>query len=68
MSVTESNRNAVTINSDNINSILGSNELVFVNFYADWCHFSQILKPIFDETATKVKNTFPDDAPCKASG
>ena len=39
--------------------ILASNELVFVNFYADWCRFSQMLQPIFDDTAKKVKELFP---------
>lgn len=28
-----------------------SNEVVFVNFYADWCRFSQLLMPIFEEAS-----------------
>ncbi|KAL5005569.1 hypothetical protein ScPMuIL_016727 [Solemya velum] len=43
----------------NVNDLLSNNELVFVNFYADWCRFSQILAPVFDETATKIKEEFP---------
>lgn len=39
----------------------GNNELVFINFYADWCRFSNILAPTWDETADKVKEAFPDD-------
>lgn len=35
------------------------NELVFVNFYADWCRFSNLLAPIFDEAAENVKKEFP---------
>lgn len=31
-----------------------SNELVFINFYAEWCRFSNLLQPIFDEAADKV--------------
>lgn len=31
-----------------------SNELVFLNFYAEWCRFSNILAPIFNEAADKV--------------
>lgn len=37
-----------------------SNELVFINFYADWCRFSNLLAPIFDEVADKVNAEFPD--------
>lgn len=33
-----------------------SNELVFLNFYAEWCRFSNILAPIFNEAADKVSN------------
>ena len=36
-----------------------THELVFVNFYADWCRFSQILKPVFEEAGKKVKELFP---------
>lgn len=34
-------------------------ELVFLNFYADWCRFSQILAPIFEESYKKVLEEFP---------
>lgn len=40
--------------------ILASNELVVINFYADWCRFSNLLQPIFDEGADKVKEAFPE--------
>lgn len=36
-----------------------SNELVFINFYADWCRFSNMLAPVFDEAADKVTAEFP---------
>jgi len=49
----------VQLNANNIQDILNHNELVFVNFYADWCRFSNILAPIFDETAQKVAEEFP---------
>lgn len=39
---------------------LASNELVFINFYADWCRFSNMLGPIFDEAADKVSEAFPN--------
>ena len=34
-------------------------ELVLINFYADWCRFSNMLAPIFDEAADKVSSEFP---------
>lgn len=51
---------AVQLNSENLDMTLASNELVFINFYAEWCRFSNILQPIFDEAADKVKEAFPD--------
>ena len=35
-------------------------ELVLINFYADWCRFSNMLAPIFDEAADKVAAEFPE--------
>lgn len=35
--------------SQNYNDLTSQHELVFINFYADWCRFSQILAPIFEE-------------------
>lgn len=34
--------------------VVGSKDIVFLNFYADWCRFSQMLKPIFDKAADKL--------------
>lgn len=51
----------VQFTSSNINDILASYELVFINFYADWCRFSQILAPIYEEAAAKVIEEFPTD-------
>lgn len=39
---------------------LASNELVIINFYADWCRFSGILTPIFEEAAEKVSSFYPN--------
>lgn len=39
--------------------ILAQNQIVFVNFYADWCRFSQILKPIFEEASEQFKDNAP---------
>lgn len=41
-------------------SLSASNEIVFLNFYADWCRFSNILMPVFDDAADKVALEFPD--------
>lgn len=49
----------VQLTSDNFDTIVSQNELVFINFYADWCHFSNILAPIFEEASTKVADEFP---------
>nr|XP_053645345.1 endoplasmic reticulum resident protein 44-like isoform X1 [Cherax quadricarinatus] len=51
---------ALQLDSSNFDSIIGNNELVFINFYADWCRFSNILAPTWDETADKVQEIFPD--------
>lgn len=40
--------------------VTASNELVFINFYAEWCRFSSLLAPIFDEAADKVVAEFPE--------
>lgn len=50
---------ALQLNSQNFDSQLSSNELVFVNYYANWCRFSQMLEPIFDEFADKIASEFP---------
>lgn len=54
------NSGAVQLNSQNIDTILATNELVFINFYADWCRFSSLLAPVFDEAADKVHGEFKE--------
>ncbi|BFF94928.1 endoplasmic reticulum resident protein 44-like [Drosophila madeirensis] len=51
--------NVTQISEANINSTLSSNEVLFLNFYADWCHFSKRLAPIFEHAATQLKLEFP---------
>ncbi|KAA0183445.1 hypothetical protein HAZT_HAZT002783 [Hyalella azteca] len=34
--------------------------MVMLNFYADWCRFSQMLSPVWDELADKVNAQFPE--------
>ena len=38
--------------------VTAENEFVFINFYADWCRFSNMLAPIWDEAADKVAGEF----------
>ena len=45
---------------NNIYLLAASNELVFINFYAEWCRFSNLLQPVFDQAADKVKEEFPE--------
>lgn len=37
-----------------------SHEVVFINFYADWCRFSQILAPVFEDAFQNVLKEFPE--------
>lgn len=54
------NSGAVQLDSSNMDKTLGDNELVMLNFYADWCRFSNMLAPIWDEAADKVAQEFPN--------
>ena len=40
------------------NKLLRTYEFLFVNFYADWCRFSQALEPNWRLTAHKVVNYY----------
>lgn len=51
---------AVSLTNDNLDGLISQNQLVFLNFYTDWCRFSQILAPVFDEAATKINQEFPE--------
>lgn len=44
------------MDESNFDGALNQHELVIVNFYADWCRFSQHLKPTFLETSDKFKD------------
>ncbi|XP_066997869.2 endoplasmic reticulum resident protein 44 [Anabrus simplex] len=54
------NSGAVQLNQGNLDTILASNELVIINFYADWCRFSNMLAPVFDDAADKVAEEFKE--------
>jgi endoplasmic reticulum resident protein 44 len=49
---------AVSLTQENFDKYVEKHDLVFLNFYADWCRFSQILGPIFDEAAETIAKEF----------
>lgn len=49
-----------SLDSGNIDDILNNAGVALVNFYADWCRFSQMLHPIFEEASNIVREEFPD--------
>jgi len=51
---------ATVLDTTNIDTVLAGNELVLLNFYADWCRFSNMLAPIWDEAADKIASELPD--------
>ncbi|KAH7702252.1 Thioredoxin family protein, partial [Aphelenchoides avenae] len=53
------NAEVVPLTSSNVDSILAQNEVIFVNFYADWCRFSQNLKPIYEKASERFKTNPP---------
>ncbi|XP_072034842.1 endoplasmic reticulum resident protein 44-like [Amphiura filiformis] len=56
------------LNSANFDQVVQSNEVVFVNFYANWCRFSQMLKPIWEEAAKATKSEFPEEGRVALAG
>ncbi|XP_043200257.1 endoplasmic reticulum resident protein 44-like isoform X2 [Amphibalanus amphitrite] len=52
---------AVQFTSENFDKTIASTELVFVNFYADWCHFSNMLSPVWDKAADLVTEKLGSD-------
>lgn len=53
-----SSEHTLELHKGNIDTALASNDIVFVNFYANWCRFSQMLKPIFEDAARTIKEQF----------
>lgn len=58
MPLTASAGQVVPMTSQNYNELTSQHELVFINFYADWCRFSQILTPIFEEAYANLLKEF----------
>ncbi|PKU48861.1 hypothetical protein llap_832 [Limosa lapponica baueri] len=40
--------------------VIHNADVALVNFYADWCRFSQMLHPIFEEASNVIKEEYPD--------
>ncbi|XP_022048688.1 endoplasmic reticulum resident protein 44 [Acanthochromis polyacanthus] len=49
-----------SLDTNNIDDVLNNAGVALVNFYADWCRFSQMLHPIFEEASNIVREEFPD--------
>ncbi|XP_060937634.1 endoplasmic reticulum resident protein 44 [Limanda limanda] len=49
-----------SLDSGNIDDVLNNAAVALVNFYADWCRFSQMLHPIFEEASNTVREEFPE--------
>ncbi|KAM4026843.1 endoplasmic reticulum resident protein 44 [Anomaloglossus baeobatrachus] len=50
----------INLESGNIDDTLGNADVALVNFYADWCRFSQMLHPIFEEASNIINEEYPD--------
>jgi endoplasmic reticulum resident protein 44 len=52
----------------NLNDLFfaASHDVVFINFYADWCRFSNMLEPIWNEAADKLKEELGPELSGKA--
>lgn len=49
---------ALQITSANYQDLLNNNKIVLINFYADWCMFSQQLAPIFHKSAELIHEEY----------
>eukprot|EP00071_Canis_lupus_P047174 XP_022280731.1 endoplasmic reticulum resident protein 44 [Canis lupus familiaris] len=50
-----------SLDTENIDDILNNADVALVNFYADWCRFSQMLHPIFEEASNVIKEEYPNE-------
>lgn len=48
------------LTKDDFHSTIGAAQVAFVNFYADWCKFSRMLAPIFEETSALMEKDYPN--------
>lgn len=50
----------IELNSGNYHQVKESTDILLINFYANWCRFSQQLKPIFEKAAELVADEHLD--------
>jgi len=50
--------NAIQMTGANFDAVVKNSELVFINFYASWCRFSNMLEPIWNEFAGKIQKNY----------
>jgi len=54
------NTEALQLTQSTYQETLDKNKVVLINFYADWCMFSQQLAPIFHQTADLMHEEYPN--------
>jgi len=54
-------RGPVVLTDGNIESVMAKSELVFVAFVAEWCHFSRMLTPVWQNTAKELSKQWGED-------
>lgn len=57
---TQTQSEIISLDRGNIDEILSNADVALVNFYADWCRFSQMLHPIFEEASNVIRQDFPE--------
>ena len=45
---------ATELTAESFDEIISIHKLVLINFYADWCRFSTMLKPIFNQASLEI--------------
>eukprot|EP00126_Sphaerothecum_destruens_P003689 Sdes_comp17467_c0_seq1m6696 len=49
-----SGRESMDLTDENFKTAINSAKLVNVNFYVNWCHFSRMLAPVWEETSRQL--------------